>query len=183
MLPALYLPCYEKDHCHYCLHCFYLIYRRTVQRPGCATVDRHYGYVSLAALGAYFNRVPRWAIYAGMIVCLIWMGTLFKDFIHWIQMGMPSIVDEMHTTKPHIELVREFLGLLLAMIGLWVVRPREITRGTRNVTGETRRVVVFVGHLWGVPTARYASMGIISWIKIHRNAMSRADGSGSPFHT
>ena len=84
-----------------------------------------YGYVSLAALGAYFNRVPRWAIYAGMIVCLIWMGTLFKDFIHWIQMGMPSIVDEMHTTKPHIELVREFLGLLLAMIGLWVVRPHR----------------------------------------------------------
>ena len=83
-----------------------------------------YGYVSLAALGAYFGRVPRWAIYAGMLVCLIWMGTLFKDFIHWIQMGMPSIVDEMHTTKPHIELVREFLGLLLAMIGLWVVRPR-----------------------------------------------------------
>lgn len=83
-----------------------------------------YGYVSLAALGSYFNRVPAWAIYAGMLVCVVWMALLFPDFIHWIKMGMPTLVDEMHTTKPHIELVREFLGLLLAAIGLWVVRPR-----------------------------------------------------------
>ena len=42
-----------------------------------------------------------------------WLASLVPDFWNWIQMGTPSIVDEMKTEEPHIELVREFLGLLL----------------------------------------------------------------------
>lgn len=42
-----------------------------------------------------------------------WMASLLPDFWEWWLMGAPTLVEEMKTEEPHIELVREFLGLLL----------------------------------------------------------------------
>ena len=52
-------------------------------------------------------------LFAGMLLCLIWMATLFPDFIAWLKMGAPSIVGSMKAETPYIELVREFLGVAI----------------------------------------------------------------------
>lgn len=69
---------------------------------------------AMAAMGQY----RLWAILVALTAGVIWMGTLLPDFIHWVQMGMPTIVEEMKATAPHIELTREFLGLGIANAAL-----------------------------------------------------------------
>jgi len=64
----------------------------------------------MAAFGIY----RMWAIIVGMLICVVWMGTLVPEFINWIEMGMPTITGQMKATEPQIELTREFLGLFLA---------------------------------------------------------------------
>ena len=44
--------------------------------------------------------------------------TFIPDFIDWIDKGAPSIASEMKATEPHIELVREFGGLLICLAAL-----------------------------------------------------------------
>ncbi len=60
------------------------------------------------------------------ILSLIFLLRLVPDFWHWIQEGMPSIVETMKAEKPLVELVREFLGALLCLLGcgwmLWRMR-------------------------------------------------------------
>ena len=72
-----------------------------------------YGFVAVVAGFAAFGRFQPYVILAGLAVVVIWMVTLVPDFIHWVQMGMPTITGSMKATEPHIELTREFLGLLL----------------------------------------------------------------------
>ncbi len=44
-----------------------------------------------------------------------WMLTMLPGMFAWVRDGMPSITEEMKATAPHIEVVREFLGLLIAV--------------------------------------------------------------------
>ena len=71
--------------------------------------------VSFLAFKGIYNRI---LLIVAISILLIWLGFLFPGFINWLQEGMPTIVDEMKTTKPHIEIVREFLGLFLAILAL-----------------------------------------------------------------
>lgn len=73
-----------------------------------------YMYVAAVSAMAAFGIYRMWAIIVGMIICVVWMGSLVPDFIHWVEMGMPTITGQMKATEPHIELTREFLGLFLA---------------------------------------------------------------------
>ncbi len=77
-----------------------------------------YGLVTVlfaaAALGRYYR--PLTLILA--IVLTIWMLALVPDFVAWLQMGAPTITGSMKAESPHVELVREFLGLLLAVAAL-----------------------------------------------------------------
>lgn len=66
-----------------------------------------------------FGRRDRTVVLAGIGISGIWMLTLIPDFIKWVQMGMPTIVDKMKVEAPHIELTREFLGLVIILIALW----------------------------------------------------------------
>lgn len=72
------------------------------------------GVSAFAALGIY----NRWVILAGLAICVVWLGFLIPEFIHWIQMGMPNIAGSMKAEEPHIEYTREFLGLFLCIIVL-----------------------------------------------------------------
>jgi len=61
----------------------------------------------------------------------MWMLTMLPGMMAWFRDGMPSITEEMKATEPHIEVVREFLGLLIAVTALVhlglsqrVTRPR-----------------------------------------------------------
>ena len=68
---------------------------------------------ALAALG----RLYRPAVWLWLVAALIWAAFLLPDFIDWLQMGAPSIVQTMKAETPWVELAREFLGLLIAATG------------------------------------------------------------------
>jgi hypothetical membrane protein len=60
------------------------------------------------------------AILVGLIPIGIFMVTYIPDFINWIQMGMPSVVETMKAEKPFVELTREFGGLVICFgVLLW----------------------------------------------------------------
>lgn len=77
-------------------------------------------YLSAAVICGFaaFERYNRWAILLVMAVCLYELSTLFPDFSQWIKDDMPSITESMKASTPHVELVREFLGLAIVMIVL-----------------------------------------------------------------
>ena len=66
-----------------------------------------------------FAAVPKWLLYGGLGVVIFWMLSLLPDFISWVQMGMPTITGSMKAEAPHIELTREFLGLLICGLAWW----------------------------------------------------------------
>ncbi len=74
-------------------------------------------FTGAAARGRFFPKAL-WVAAAGV---LIWMVTLFPGFLDWIRMGTPSIVGQMKAETPYIEVVREFLGLLLVFLALMFV--------------------------------------------------------------
>lgn len=70
----------------------------------------------MAAMGVYRKML----ILLGMAVCGIELFNIAPEFMKWIEMGMPTIVDEMKAEAPHIEFAREFLGLALCLgVLLW----------------------------------------------------------------
>ncbi len=68
---------------------------------------------ALAALG----RPYRPALWLWLAVALVWAASLAPNFINWLRMGLPSIVQTMKAEVPWVELAREFLGLLLVAAG------------------------------------------------------------------
>jgi hypothetical protein len=83
--------------------------------------------VSTVAVLTFLHRSPRWLAIAGLAVIAIWGIQLFPAFLEWISMGAPSITEEMKTEQPHIELTREFLGLMLCalVLGGYLIRARK----------------------------------------------------------
>ncbi len=51
-------------------------------------------------------------------VCIIWMFTLIPGVIDWMEKGMPSITGSMKAESPHVEYLREFLGLFIVLLAL-----------------------------------------------------------------
>jgi hypothetical protein len=75
-----------------------------------------YGSVSLLCALAALGISLRWPAVALAAVTALWMLTLAPAMLDWARMGYPTIVGSMKAEAPHIELVREFLGLLLALL-------------------------------------------------------------------
>ncbi len=83
-----------------------------------AGVAVHFG---MAALG----RLYRPAVWVWLAAAVIWAATLFPDFMNWINMGEPSIVETMKAETPWVELTREFLGLVIAALGCVFLLARK----------------------------------------------------------
>ncbi len=81
-----------------------------------------YGAVAACCALAAFGRRPRVVLTVLLAVLGGWMLWMAPGFVQWLGMGAPSIVEEMQAHEPHIELVREFLGLLIAVAVLAVLR-------------------------------------------------------------
>lgn len=77
-----------------------------------------YGYIAGVCAFAAFGRRNRFVLWAGMGVSLIWGTLLAPAFFDWVSMGMPTIAGSMKAEAPHIELMREFSGLLICLIVL-----------------------------------------------------------------
>jgi len=60
----------------------------------------------------YYPAIPL----LGFLACLVGLLLLSPDFITWLGEGMPTITGSMKAESPHVELVREFLGFLIAGI-------------------------------------------------------------------
>lgn len=88
-----------------------------------------YGGVALHFALAALGRLYRPAVWLWLGVALVWAATLAPDFLHWLRMGMPSIVQTMKAEVPWVELTREFLGLLVvaAAAGWLLWRTRAST--------------------------------------------------------
>ncbi len=72
---------------------------------------------ALFALAA-FGRADRRAILVVAAAQFIWMCTMITGMVDWARMGFPSITGSMQAHEPHIEVVREFLGLLISVAAL-----------------------------------------------------------------
>lgn len=85
-----------------------------------------YGATSLLFACAFFGRADRRIIGWYAVAVFAWMCTMLPGMIDWARMGFPSITGSMEAHEPHIEVVREFLGLLIAVVsllGLWRSTP------------------------------------------------------------
>lgn len=85
--------------------------------------------VGTVGLLSFLKQPVRWLVIPGLFVVAIWGIQLFPALIGWIEQGAPSITDQMQASQPHVELVREFFGLMLCglVLGGYLVRNR---RGT-----------------------------------------------------
>ncbi len=77
-------------------------------------------YLFIGAISAFaaFGKYSRPILIGGILICIVGILILVPEFVHWIQTGAESIVESMKTEKPHIEFVREFLGLFICLITL-----------------------------------------------------------------
>lgn len=74
--------------------------------------------VALICIFAAFGKYNHWVILAVMAACVYELTTLYADFLLWIDEGMPSITESMKASSPHVELVREFLGVAICLATL-----------------------------------------------------------------
>ena len=73
--------------------------------------------VALCASAFFLGKNLRWLALMGLVGCVIGAISIAPDFITWVSDGMPSIVSSMKAETPYIELVREFLGYIIAGMG------------------------------------------------------------------
>jgi hypothetical protein len=74
-----------------------------------------YCFIGAICAFAAFGKYNEFIIGFSFGICLFWAIELLPDFFNWIEMGTPNIATEMKTEEPHIELVREFLGIFICM--------------------------------------------------------------------
>lgn len=77
-----------------------------------------YLYIALVSGLAIAKIYITWLIRLGLLGCIIGLGILLPDFLDWLSSGAESITQSMKTEKPHIELTREFLGLVICALVL-----------------------------------------------------------------
>lgn len=77
-----------------------------------------YGSVALLFGLSAFGRFQRLVTAVLAAALTVWLLVLIPGFVAWIGNGAPSIVGSMQAEAAHIEVVREFLGLLIAVVAL-----------------------------------------------------------------
>jgi len=82
-----------------------------------------YSVVGLIAIVSAFKTIPK-PLYLILIVALVVATAYYIPLMmDWVSSGMPSIVGEMKAATPHIEWMREFLGLVLCLMTMvWLNR-------------------------------------------------------------
>ncbi|MEL7124479.1 MAG: transmembrane 220 family protein [Bacteroidota bacterium] len=85
-----------------------------------------YGSVAIVSALAAINRYYRYFTLALLLACTIGLILLIPEVITWINNGMPTIAGSMQAESPHIELMREFFGLVLCGLALgWNLRSMK----------------------------------------------------------
>ena len=91
-----------------------------------------YGATGVIAVFAAFDRYNPWIILLGMAACAYEAYVFFPGFYTWVTDGMPSITESMQAESPYIEMVREFLGIIITLAALtfFYIRARRKHRLT-----------------------------------------------------
>lgn len=77
-----------------------------------------YGSVAVVCGAAAMGRSDRRVSGGLCIVLAAWMLAMLPGSVDWLAAGAPSITGQMKATEPHIEVMREVLGLLIAVLAL-----------------------------------------------------------------
>lgn len=77
-----------------------------------------YGLIAILFIAQIFRRLSRPLVLGILVIFSLWGLIFIPDFLDWLQMGAPDIAAKMKATEPHIELVREFLGLVICLSAL-----------------------------------------------------------------
>jgi len=77
-----------------------------------------YGWVAVLCGMAAAGRFHKVLLIATAVVLGGWMLTMVPGFVDWISMGAPTITGSMKAESPYVELVREFLGLMIAVVAV-----------------------------------------------------------------
>lgn len=77
-----------------------------------------YGLIGVLWFWRLWSKPPKWLIVLMLIVTVSWNLWLVPALIQWINLGAPTITGSMKAEAPHIELVREFGGLMLCWLAL-----------------------------------------------------------------
>ncbi len=72
-----------------------------------------YGIVAFVAVRAFFGGLRPIVPLLPALVLFGWWCGYVPAFFEWVNTGTPGIAGEMKTEEPHVEVVREFFGLLL----------------------------------------------------------------------
>lgn len=72
-----------------------------------------YGVVTFIALRYFFGGLRPLVPLLPALVLFGWWTSYVPDFLQWLQEGMPTITGSMKAESPHVELTREFFGLLI----------------------------------------------------------------------
>ena len=91
-----------------------------------------YGVVAALFGMAYFQYFRRWFILGVAAILLFEFVRLIPDFMDWINMGMPTITGSMKATEPHVELTREFFGLLISLMALGFLYYQSVKQKLAN---------------------------------------------------
>ncbi len=91
-----------------------------------------YLYIALISGLAALKIYNTWLIRLGLLGCVVGLGILLPDFLDWLNSGAESITESMKAEKPHIELTREFLGLLICglVLGMHLWQSGEVGKRT-----------------------------------------------------
>ncbi len=77
-----------------------------------------YSGVGIISLFGAFKKYHVLTIVLGLAVVVFELFRKFPTFAKWIGDGMPSIVEKMQASTPHVEMVREYLGLCICFAAL-----------------------------------------------------------------
>lgn len=72
-----------------------------------------YGIVAFIAIRAFFGGLRPIVAALPAIALFAWWCSYVPDFLQWLNDGMPTITGSMKAESPHVELTREFFGLLI----------------------------------------------------------------------
>lgn len=86
-----------------------------------------YALVGIITLFSIKKQLPKPLILGLLIIFAISAAWYVPKMMSWIDDGMPSIIGEMKAATPHIEWMREFLGLLLCVITLFWLNKSKYT--------------------------------------------------------
>lgn len=77
-----------------------------------------YGVVVFVAVRYFFGGLRPVVALLPLVVLFGWWCTYVPEFFTWLNDGMPTITGSMKAEAPHIELTREFFGLLICWAAL-----------------------------------------------------------------